>query len=171
MNFFIKFFFSISKFLESLLLLTSISIKLPLVFNIALACCKAKRPPPPVTNAVLFSSENLFIIIKYFRRKYLLNINTLIQNVHTMYKILIIGYGSIGEKHHKLLKSNKNFIIKILTDRKNKKIFAIEREQIAKFDPDYIIISSYTSMHGKDLKYVDRILKNKKDFGRKTFVQ
>jgi len=79
-----------------------------------------------------------------------------------MYKILIIGYGSIGEKHHKLLKSNKEFIIRILTNRKDKKIFTIEREQIAKFNPDYVIISSYTSIHGKDLKYVDRILKNKK---------
>ena len=82
-----------------------------------------------MTNAVLFSRENLFIIIKYFRRNYLLNIDTLIQNVHTMYKILIIGYGSIGEKHHNLLKTNKNFIIKILTDSKKIKKFLQLKER------------------------------------------
>ena len=72
-----------------------------------------------------------------------------------MIKILIIGYGSIGEKHHKILKSKNYKKIKILTSRKNKNLDIIDKNNIKYFNPDYVIISCHTSKHFEYLKFIN----------------
>ncbi len=77
-------------------------------------------------------------------------------------KVLISGYGSIGQKHKRILNSNfkiQNFLIINSTEFKNKIIL---RKKILKFDPDYIIISTFTSNHYNQLLFLNNILKNKK---------
>tara|TARA_B100000401_G_C52790588_1_gene713175 strand:- start:348 stop:1259 length:912 start_codon:yes stop_codon:yes gene_type:complete len=79
-------------------------------------------------------------------------------------KALIIGYGSIGKKHAEILYRNK----------KIKKIYVFSKQPIPKkfntcknyksilsINPDYIIISTATSKHIKNLKIIDQNLKNK----------
>lgn len=72
-----------------------------------------------------------------------------------MIKILIIGYGSIGEKHYKILKINNHKNIKILTKRKIKSLDIIEKKNIKNFNPNYVIIASHTSKHLKYLRYIN----------------
>ena len=78
-------------------------------------------------------------------------------------KVLIIGYGSIGRKHAQLLKRFKNigdiFIFSNQKDIGFKKIRKLS--EVKKIQPDYIIISSRTSEHYKNLLYIERNLKNK----------
>jgi CMP-N,N'-diacetyllegionaminic acid synthase len=76
---------------------------------------------------------------------------------------LIIGYGSIGERHAKLLKKFKNISkIYILTKRICNNFNKIKSiSEIKKINPDYIVISSRTSDHFKHLSYVEKNLKNK----------
>ena len=78
--------------------------------------------------------------------------------------VLIIGFGSIGEKHAMILKKFFNFYnIFILTKRKTKKYFTIRKlNDIKKFDFDYIIISSNTSKHFTHIKYIEKNFNNKK---------
>ena len=72
-------------------------------------------------------------------------------------KVLIIGYGSIGAKHKiNLLKIDKKLSF-FLTNSKNK----FDRQSLNKINPDYIIISTPTSMHYNNLKIVDSTLKKK----------
>lgn len=77
---------------------------------------------------------------------------------------LVIGYGSIGKKHCKILqeikKINKIFI---LTKQKISKDFYLceNFSSIKKINPDYIIISSNTNKHYSTLKYLNNNLKNK----------
>ena len=62
-------------------------------------------------------------------------------------KVLIIGYGSIGQKHGKIL---KKFGCKIVVFSKQKKVpFKVIRykKEIIKYNPDYIVISNSTSNH------------------------
>lgn len=79
-------------------------------------------------------------------------------------KILIIGYGSIGKKHERILTSiNKNNQIFILTSQNIKKKNIIKDiSEIKKINPDYIVICSQTSDHYKQLKYIEENLKKKK---------
>ena len=78
-------------------------------------------------------------------------------------KVLIIGYGSIGRKHAQLLKRFKNvgdiFIFSNQKDLGFKKIKKLS--EVKKIQPDYIIISSRTSEHYKNLLFIERNLKNK----------
>lgn len=74
-------------------------------------------------------------------------------------KFLIIGYGSIGQKHVKILK-NLNIEYKIISSQKNIKN-KIKFNDIEKFNPEFIIIASNTNRHLEDLKKIDKILKNK----------
>jgi len=78
--------------------------------------------------------------------------------------VLIIGFGSIGEKHAMILKKFFNFQnIFIFTKRKTKKYFTIRKlNEIKKFDFDYIVISSNTSKHFTHIKYIEKIFNNKK---------
>ena len=72
-------------------------------------------------------------------------------------KVLILGYGSIGVKHKKNLKKIDSHLSFFLYD--GKKI--ITRNQLNEINPDYVIISTPTSMHYKHLKMIDTLLKNK----------
>jgi len=76
-------------------------------------------------------------------------------------KVLIIGYGSIGQKHAKILK-NLKCEITVLT--KQKKIpFKIiqDKKEIIKYNPDYIIISNCTSKHIEYTNFLEKNLKKK----------
>jgi predicted dehydrogenase len=76
---------------------------------------------------------------------------------------LIIGYGSIGKKHAKLLKKFKNISkIYILTKQNCGNFNRVKSiSEINKIDPDYILICSRTSDHFKHLSYLEKNLKNK----------
>ena len=76
---------------------------------------------------------------------------------------LIIGYGSIGKRHAKLLKKFRNiskiYILTKQTCNNFNKIKSIS--EVKTVNPDYIVISSRTSDHFKHLSYVEKNLKNK----------
>ncbi len=78
-------------------------------------------------------------------------------------KILIIGFGSIGRRHAKILSKFSDISeIFILTNQKCNEYFKLNKlTQIDKINPDYILICSRTSQHLKHLKYVEKKFKNK----------
>ncbi len=79
-------------------------------------------------------------------------------------KVLIIGYGSIGKRHAKIL-SNFHIVsdLRLLTSQKNVKFKKIKDfNEAKKFNPDYIIISNETYLHIKTLKKIERNFSNKK---------
>ena len=78
-------------------------------------------------------------------------------------KILIIGFGSIGRRHYK--------IIKKFSISKNVKIFSSQKQipnkinnfqSAIKFDPEIIIISTTTNLHLKYVKLIEKYFENKK---------
>ena len=78
-------------------------------------------------------------------------------------KILIIGFGSIGRKHYRIIKKfsiSQN--IKILTSQSQVPNKLNDFKSAIKFDPDLIIISSTTNLHLKYIKLVENYFKNKK---------
>ena len=77
---------------------------------------------------------------------------------------LIIGYGSIGQRHASILKKKFKFKkIFILTKRRIKGFLVIKNIlEIRKLNIDYIIISSPTFNHFKHLKFIEKNLKYKK---------
>ena len=81
-----------------------------------------------------------------------------------MIKVLIIGLGSIGYRHYRILKKNKKIKdIKVISKRKLEFIKKIDfnKSSLLNYNPDYIIISTETSNHFSNLKKVNSILKNK----------
>lgn len=78
--------------------------------------------------------------------------------------VLIIGYGSIGKRHAKILSKNRKIgNIFLLTNQSSKNYKTIKtHSDIKKIDPSFIIISSRTSEHYRDLAYILKNLKNKK---------
>ncbi len=76
----------------------------------------------------------------------------------------IIGFGSIGRRHAKILKDLKIFEKIIIVSKQNiktnyKKLSSIK--ELKNFQPDYLVICSETHNHLKDLKYLDKTLKIK----------
>ena len=81
-----------------------------------------------------------------------------------MKKILIIGYGSIGKKHALLInKYFPKFEIYLLTSQIEKKYKNIKSlNEIIEIDPDFIILSSETHKHYKQLAFIEDNFSNKK---------
>ena len=76
-------------------------------------------------------------------------------------KILIIGYGSIGQKHAKILKKFK-CIIKVLTSQKKIPFKIIKnKKEIIQYNPDYIVISNNTSKHFEYIKFLEKNFEKK----------
>ena len=81
-----------------------------------------------------------------------------------MRKILIIGYGSIGKLHADVLSRKKKFVknIYILTKQNCEPFTKINSlQKIPTINPDYIIISSPTSEHYKQLLFLEKTLSRK----------
>ena len=78
-------------------------------------------------------------------------------------KALIIGFGSAGKRHYKILKKIKKIKqIFIFSKRKNKKKKFINTvNEIKKLNPDYVIIANETHQHLKFLKYCEKNFKKK----------
>ena len=88
-------------------------------------------------------------------------------------KVLIIGFGSIGRRHAKILKKNQNIKkIFVLTNQNCTSYVKIKSlREINKINPDYIIISSETSKHFKQLSYLEKNFKNKIIFVEKPLFE
>ena len=73
-------------------------------------------------------------------------------------KVLIIGFGSIGRRHAKILKKNPNIKnVFVLTNQNCPSYIKIKSlKEINKINPDYIIISSETSKHFTQLNYIEK---------------
>ena len=79
-------------------------------------------------------------------------------------KAVVIGYGSIGRKHLKIL-SEMDELEELFVLSKQEKVpyEAINQmESVLKIDPDYVVISSPTSLHYEQLKFLDKNLQGKK---------
>lgn len=79
-----------------------------------------------------------------------------------MNKVLIIGFGSIGERHFEILNKTNNDI-RVITKRNKQRINKINfnSSEIKNFNPDYIIISSSTENHFNHLKKINNIVSKK----------
>ena len=74
----------------------------------------------------------------------------------TIKNIGIVGYGSIGQKHHQILSSISNeFEFFINTQQQGIKNSFKSLELFSSQDLDYIIIANPTSLHYETLKYLD----------------
>jgi len=75
---------------------------------------------------------------------------------------LIIGYGSIGKQHYSVMK-NSNIFNKIYILSRNQSGFNIIKKfkEIKKINPDVVIICSETNKHYIQLKYLEKIFKDK----------
>tara|TARA_Y100001970_G_scaffold15871_1_gene17853 strand:+ start:38643 stop:39563 length:921 start_codon:yes stop_codon:yes gene_type:complete len=80
------------------------------------------------------------------------------------YSTLVIGYGSIGRRHAKILQNIKKVSnIYILTNQNDIPYKTIDSlEKIIDLNPDYIVIASSTSKHFSHLKFLVENLSNKK---------
>ena len=78
-------------------------------------------------------------------------------------KLLIIGYGSAGRRFATITKKNfKNLDINILTKQKKIGFKVINSlESIKILNPDYIIITSPTKFHFKDLNFINKYFERK----------
>ena len=78
-------------------------------------------------------------------------------------KALIIGYGSSGKRYYKILsKSKKINTVKIFSRRNNIDNCLNNYDDIKKYNPDLIIISTETSDHYSHFLKIESIFKNKK---------
>jgi len=86
--------------------------------------------------------------------------------------VCIIGYGSIGNRHHNILKKffKKNQIY-IITNRPNITNSYQKVSSLKKLDPKYIFVCNETSKHYDTLKYIDNNFKNKIVFIEKPLFE
>ena len=77
-------------------------------------------------------------------------------------KVCIIGYGSIGQRHHTILHKffTKNQIF-IITQQKGIFNSLNEINDIIDLNPKYIFICNETSKHYKTIKFIEKNLNNK----------
>lgn len=95
------------------------------------------------------------------------------------YKVLVIGYGSIGKRHTKVLESMDMVgEVSVLSQQENLPYRTIRRlEDVKEVDPDYMVIASNTSLHYLQLCYLEEqfrgktILVEKPLFGRFREIQ
>ena len=74
---------------------------------------------------------------------------------------LIIGYGSIGRRHARILKNKiKIKEVTICTRQKINRFKTLRNLSDLKTRPSYIVIASPTSEHFKQLKYIEKNFKN-----------
>ena len=75
--------------------------------------------------------------------------------------VIIVGYGSIGRRHAKIISKNFKFCnIHICTKQKISKFKSFKNlNQIKLLKPDYIIIASETHKHLDQLNFIEKILK------------
>ena len=77
-------------------------------------------------------------------------------------KVVVLGYGSIGSRHARILKNNlkiKNIFIFSKQKIKKYKSFSSLAE-IKKIKPNYVIIANNTRSHFFYLKYLENNFKN-----------
>ena len=84
-------------------------------------------------------------------------------------KVLIFGSGSIATRHYRVLKKiNKHFKVRLFTKRFILKYSILSKKsEILKFNPDYFIIASRTIDHFKNLQFIEKNFKNKKNLVEK----
>ena len=78
-------------------------------------------------------------------------------------KVLIAGFGSIGQKHSLILKKIKNVKLTIYTKQKKVLLPTINNfEDIKRLNPDYFVVALPTSQHYSFLKFIENNFLNKK---------
>ena len=77
--------------------------------------------------------------------------------------VVIIGYGSAGQRHARLLNLNKKISkVYILSSKKNIPFNKINKiDEIKMVNPDLLIIASYAKKHLKYILYAEKYLRNK----------
>ena len=70
-------------------------------------------------------------------------------------KVLVVGYGSIGKRHARIISELKEVKdLRVVTSQKDIPFNSFASlEEAIKYNPDYIIISSETSSHLNNLTY------------------
>ena len=77
-------------------------------------------------------------------------------------KVLLIGYGSIGKRHYKILQEIKKIsILKVYTKQKIKSLDSINnKKEILEFKPNYVVIANETHLHFNFLNFFEKNFKN-----------
>ena len=89
--------------------------------------------------------------------------------------ITIIGFGSIGQKHLRIILennlANKIFVVSSRNIKNNyQNTVFISFSDLVKIDPDYFIICSETSKHFEHVQFINKHFKNKKILVEKPLV-